>query len=428
MKRAIVVGSGAGGATVAKELQGKYDVTVLEAGRFSRPFALPLSRLEQLKWTGLFWDERSIQLLFPTMRVSRTSDQLVLVRGSGPGGSTLLSAGNALRQDGELRRLGIDLDAEFSEIYQEIPVTSDHRRLWRESTQQLFQACQALQLQPTATPKLGDYRRCTNCGQCVLGCRSGAKWDSRRFLDDAIERGARLVKGCRVERLAAEQGRVIGVQARLGGRSVFYPADLVVLAAGGLGTPVILQRSGIACAASLFVDPVLCVATRWPDCRQNREIAMPFVVQQEGFILSPYFDHLSFFFNRDWRHPAKDILSLMIKLQDTNSGSIQGRRVSKSLTAIDRERLQTGRELCQQVLQRLGVKPDQIFYGTINAGHPGGMLPLSAAEAETLHHPGLPENVYVADATLLPAALGNPPILTIIALAKRVSKLCLLQA
>ena len=29
-KRAIVVGSGAGGATVAKELQGAFDVTVLE--------------------------------------------------------------------------------------------------------------------------------------------------------------------------------------------------------------------------------------------------------------------------------------------------------------------------------------------------------------------------------------------------------------
>ena len=32
MKKAVVVGSGAGGATIAKELQGSYDVTVLEAG------------------------------------------------------------------------------------------------------------------------------------------------------------------------------------------------------------------------------------------------------------------------------------------------------------------------------------------------------------------------------------------------------------
>ena len=32
MPHAIVVGSGAGGATVARELQGAFDVTVLEAG------------------------------------------------------------------------------------------------------------------------------------------------------------------------------------------------------------------------------------------------------------------------------------------------------------------------------------------------------------------------------------------------------------
>ena len=62
------------------------------------------------------------------------------------------------------------------------------------------------------------------------------------------------------------------------------------------------------------------------------------------------------------------------------------------------------------------------FLGTLNAGHPGGMLPLTAAERDTLHHPDLPENLYVADATILPESMGNPPILTIMALAKRISK------
>ena len=43
----------------------------------------------------------------------------------------------------------------------------------------------------------------------------------------------------------------------------------------------------------------------------------------------------------------------------------------------------------------------------------GGMLPLTPAEAETLHSPLLPENLYVADASILPQSLGLPPILTI---------------
>ena len=50
------------------------------------------------------------------------------------------------------------------------------------------------------------------------------------------------------------------------------------------------------------------------------------------------------------------------------------------------------------------------------------MFPLTAADAITLHHGRLPGNVFIADASLFPAALGRPPILTIMALAKRISK------
>lgn len=61
------------------------------------------------------------------------------------------------------------------------------------------------------------------------------------------------------------------------------------------------------------------------------------------------------------------------------------------------------------------------FLGTLNAGHPGGMLPLTAAEKDSLHHTCLPDNLYVADATILPKAMGNPPILTIMALSKKIA-------
>ncbi len=49
------------------------------------------------------------------------------------------------------------------------------------------------------------------------------------------------------------------------------------------------------------------------------------------------------------------------------------------------------------------------------------MFPLTPAEAKSLHHDRLPGNVYIADASLLPAALGRPPILTILALAQAVA-------
>ena len=53
--------------------------------------------------------------------------------------------------------------------------------------------------------------------------------------------------------------------------------------------------------------------------------------------------------------------------------------------------------------------------------HPGGMLPLTQKEKETLRHADLPDNLYIADATLLPRSMGNPPMLTIMALAKKIA-------
>ncbi len=152
---------------------------------------------------------------------------------------------------------------------------------------------------------------------------------------------------------------------------------------------------------------------------------MPFIVQQQHFILSPYFDYLSFFFNKSWRIPARNILNMMIKLADTNTGNISNKKMNKILTEQDQQRLQKGVEICTEILMRFGVRKQDIFLGTINAGHPGGMLPLTEKEAENFHPKVLSESVYVADATLLPKSLGNPPILTIMAMAKRVSKLCM---
>ncbi len=423
MKRVIVIGSGAGGAAAAKKLQGKFQVTVLEAGREFGPFSFNFSALEKLRKTGLFFDEREIQLLFPSMKVQKTEDKMVMVSGTGLGGTTTLSAGNALRVDGQLKEIGIDLDDEFEELYREIPITYDHKNKWQDTSRRLFEICMEMDLNPQQLPKLGDYSRCTKCGMCVMGCRYGVKWDSRHFLKDAERQGAKLVTGCKVRKVVAPNGFVTGVQAQQGMKSVFIPADIVILAAGGFSTPVILQNSGIQCESRLFVDPVLCVAAENRGSLQNKELSMPFAVQREHYILSPYFDYLSFFFNKSWRHPASDTLTLMIKLADTCTGSVDNKKINKTLTDVDKDRLQEGVELCREILGRYGVKKDQIFLGTINAGHPGGMLPLTEREAENFHDSRLPENLYVADATLFPESLGNPPILTIMAMAKRVGNI-----
>ena len=65
MRTAIVVGSGAGGATVAKELQGTFDVTVLEAGRPYRRSRLERRSIDRLARSRLLVDPRMIRLAYP---------------------------------------------------------------------------------------------------------------------------------------------------------------------------------------------------------------------------------------------------------------------------------------------------------------------------------------------------------------------------
>jgi choline dehydrogenase-like flavoprotein len=424
MKKAIVVGSGAGGSTVAKELQGKYDVTVLEEGKEFHPFSMNLSLVEKIKKIGLMIDEREIQILFPAMKIRKAEENMVMVNGVGLGGTTTLATGNGVRMDRDLQVIGINLDAEFNELCDEIPISTDHQKRWRPATRRLFEICEDMNLNPAPLPKMGDNNKCVSCGQCVLGCAYGAKWDSRKFLQIAEGKGANIKCGCRAENVAIEGSKAIGVNVRRGMRSEFYAADLVVLAAGGFGTPCILENSGIPCDSRLFVDPVLCVAVKWEKAFQNKELSMPFVVQREDYILSPYFDYLSYFFNKNWSFSAQDTLGMMVKLADTTHGSVSKKRITKTLNNWDKDTLRDGVDLCCEIFGRLGVKKEDTILGTINAGHPGGMLPLTADDASTLHSKRLPENLYVADATLFPKSLGNPPILTIMALAKRISKIC----
>ena len=421
MKKAIVVGSGAGGCAAASALCEEFDVTILEAGRAFEPFAYKLSTFEPMRRAGLFLDERMIQMLFPEMRIQKASTGLVHVNGRCLGGTTALATGNALRYDRFLQDLGINLDAEFAELEREVPITQDHYKRWSDLTVLMFDAFERLGFDPQVTPKfMEDANRCVACGRCVLGCRFGAKWTADRLLEGRPYIDVQT--GCTVQSVEIVDGRARGVRVAGPRGKQLLEADLVVVAAGGLGTPVVLEASGITTEPKLFVDPVICVAAPWPGARVDSQLPMPFVAQRDEYILSPYFDWLSFFFNGRWRRPASDIVSIMVKYADSSMGSFDGKRLYKPITGHDNDIVVRSVEESKQVLELLGVDRADVFLGTVNAGHPGGCLPLTADESETLHRDSLPANLYVADSSLFPRSMGNPPILTIMALARRVAR------
>ena len=417
MRKVIIIGSGAGGAMAAKMLAKKFEVTVIEQGKTFKPFSLPLNQLALFRKTGLYFDERLIQLLLPSMRIDRQRE-MVMVYGRGVGGTTTLATGNAVRADDGLKKIGINLDEEFNELYHELPITTDHQRYWSSITKRTFQIMQEMGLDPQPMPKLLRPTNCRLCGHCSIGCPTRAKWDTRELLE-----GLNVITGCKVTHIDISDGRARSVHATKGFQKLTFDADIIIVAAGGYGTPDILRASGIECKPTLFVDPVLCVAAPMEKVHQDRQLLMPFVSQRDKYIISPYMDWLSFFFNKEWRKPMDGMVSLMIKLADVEQGNVHHNKMQKRLTSLDRQRLQQGVNDCREILMRLGAKEQDIFLGTLNAGHPGGMLPLTQAESETLHSPLLPDNLYVSDATILPQSLGLPPMLTIMALAKRIAKI-----
>jgi choline dehydrogenase-like flavoprotein len=94
---------------------------------------------------------------------------------------------------------------------------------------------------------------CEGCSDCLTGCAGGRKQSvDRSFLPDAERNGAEIFTCAEVDRVLTRGGRAVGVEGRVvdprGYRTLArfqVRAPRVVLAAGTMHTPVILQRSGI---------------------------------------------------------------------------------------------------------------------------------------------------------------------------------------
>ena len=83
------------------------------------------------------------------------------------------------------------------------------------------------------------------------------------------------------------------------------------------------------------MDPVLCVTGRKEGIHQEHQILMPFISQQDEYIISPYMDYLSFFFNKNWKMPMNDIVSIMIKLADEETGDVTSQKIDKQMSLND---------------------------------------------------------------------------------------------
>ncbi len=422
--RVIVVGSGAGGATAARELSSMgHDVLVLEAGKPFQPLPRRIVWADRLRGVGLLGGEKTIDLVFPHVSSLRSSADLVLLRGVTTGGSTSISCGNAVRAENGLKEIGLDLSQEYKEVEDILKPTTIPRTRWRPITQRMFDSAEDMGLDLIPTPKMVDVDKCVSCGLCELGCKTGARWTATSLFKDIEAHGGRILTGSPVRHVIVDAGRARGVEAAAGGSMRRYEADAVVLAAGGIGTAQILEASGIPSADRLWVDVVLTLGGVLRDAHQLRENPMAWHVKKPGYILSPYPDILSHMFHKPWRGvPVGDRVGVMVKVADDQNGSVDADgAVHKELTDADRARLAEGVELAESIMRGAGV--DEPFVeGVLNGGHLGGTVPLSREHVQSMRPGLLPEGVWVADLSLLPKSQGMPTIMTTMALALKVSR------
>lgn len=433
----VVVGSGPGGATVARQLtQAGRRVILLERGMDHRDkfyYGTYLGALLYTDRAGLLFTREGLNIIRPLMA----------------GGATSLYCGSAAKPPDWLKDdYGIDLNPYAEETIGELAIAPLPAGLRGQASTRIAEAAQALSLDWQPQPKFMSPRRSPefDCGaHCMLGCRCRAKWNATEYIDQAVAAGGRLITQARVERVLIEGGCATGVAGRLAdgsfrdfrgrdfrGTAFEVHADIVVLAAGGIGSPLILQHSGFPEAGrGLAMDPTLMVygASEYAGIGHDPPMTYGYGDPEHGYMLSTLIDPWLLYplitAFKGWRYPLtwprwNRTLGVMIKVTDEVAGEIAGQRdISKPLTERDRARFDHAMGVSRRILVRAGCAPDTIFATPVRGTHPSATVRIGEMLDRDLQT--RVRNLYVCDASTFPRALGRPTVLTIISLAKRLS-------
>jgi cholesterol oxidase len=296
--RVVIVGSGYGGAVAAWRLSGRsvgnslprdHDVLVLERGAEYLPGEFPTSLQDVAGFMGMQRAGRPDTVGDDSLFSLRSGDGVDVLVGHGLGGTSLINANvaalpkpavfqqavwpKAIREEAAQLQ-GSKLGQAFDAVRRCLDITAaiSNAELERLDKYQAFaHFAESLGFPVGPAPiavTLGDAPRrnhfgvmqtaCTRCGNCVSGCNVGAKNTlAMNFIPAAHARGARFVTGALamtvrpIANAAADAPRwrvnarpsSRATRARLAVSDLSIDADIVILAAGTLGSTEILQRS-----------------------------------------------------------------------------------------------------------------------------------------------------------------------------------------
>jgi len=275
----VVIGSGAGGAIMAYELAaaGKK-VIVLESG----PYVPSTKFTEEIA-------KASVDLYQDNGSQTNHQGDLTLLQGRCVGGSTVVNAAVTFRTpdhilEGWAHDFGLSqispktLKPHFEKIEKRLAINKNGAHELNLNHHILERGGKKLGI--PWKPVSRNIKDCALTGFCLSGCMSDRKQSMLvTYLPWAVACGAKIYADTHVTQIMEERGRATGVKAevvdpdtkRLVSR-MRVKSQVVVLAAGGVQSPILLQKSDLAnssgmvgknfaCHPSLFVagkldDPV----------------------------------------------------------------------------------------------------------------------------------------------------------------------------
>jgi choline dehydrogenase-like flavoprotein len=479
-----VVGSGAGGAVVAKELAdaGLQVVVIEEGGYFTRDDfnGPPFERMLKL-----YRDQGA------TVALGRPVIPVPL--GKAVGGTTVVNSGTCFRTpSGVLAHwesaFGIEgIDAHtmapiFETVEHTIGVRPAPWELLGANAHTFDRGVKALGLRGEAIHR--NIRGCRGCGVCAFGCPSDAKQAMHlNYLPQAEALGARIYARCRAERVVIQHGRAYGVDATILEPTSDRPrgrlrvrAERVVVAAGTIHTPLLLWASGVGrrsgqLGRNLRLHPAVGVSAyfkeplyAWRGTLQSYMVdhlaasddvmlevtnPVPSLVLAMGHAFGPRgkdavarLPHLAStgLFVSDhssgrvwqWRRGAPPVITYQLDQGDT-------RKLFRGMALAAEIFLAAGAETVMTQLPALPEVRSRADVETLRAGeswtaaalHPTGFHPMGTCrmgrnpDAAVVNPHGESHevrNLYVADASLFPTCVGVNPQVTIMAFATRIAR------
>lgn len=296
---AVVVGSGAGGAVAAYELaRAGFSVIVLEAGPY-----VPSSEFTEdfTKAMNQLYEDRGTQ--------GNSDGDLLVLQGRCVGGSTVVNGCVAFRTPDYIledwqRDHGLDnltvaaLAPHFEKVEQNLGIHVNEEYEINRNSSVIREGCRKLGI--SCKPFQRNIRECALTGHCLSGCATDRKQSMLvTYLPWAVAHGARIFSDTRVTEVLAEGARASGVRAEVidpatGEKKadMQVKAKVVVLAAGAVQTPLLLQKSGLANSSgqvgkNFACHPSVMVAAEYPED----------IHPWRGALLGVYVD--------EWAHPSK---------------------------------------------------------------------------------------------------------------------------